>query len=106
MTDWQYQIALTIFFVSCESEHLSAQLVTMASKLTVHLCGIDVAVEVPSNLALKILKPPLWISINMILWGVCATCLGAVKTAGQLQAVRFLLGLFEGGLFPGLNFVL
>lgn len=52
-----------------------------------------------SNLALKVLTPQLWISINMVLWAICTTCLGLVKTPGQLIAVRFLLGLFEGGLF-------
>lgn len=35
----------------------------------------------------------------MILWAICTTCLGLCKTPGQLIAVRFLLGLFEGGLF-------
>lgn len=41
----------------------------------------------------------------MILWAICTVCLGLVKTGPQLIAVRFLLGLFEGGLFPGLNFI-
>lgn len=59
----------------------------------------------------------------MVLWAICTTCLGLCKTPGQLIAVRFLLGLFEGGLFvswthtychhaqliplpkPGLNFI-
>lgn len=64
-----------------------------------------VAVEIPSNLALKVLRPQYWITGNMILWAICTVCLGLVKTGGQLIAVRFLLGLFEGGLFPGLNFI-
>lgn len=72
LTNQEYQIALTVFFVSY------------------------VAVEVPSNLALKILKPNWWIWGNMILWGICCVGLGLVKTAGQLYAVRFLLGIFEG----------
>lgn len=32
--------------------------------------------------------------------------MGIVKTPGQLIAVRFLLGMCESGLFPGLNIVL
>lgn len=31
---------------------------------------------------------------------------GLVKDFGQLFAVRFLLGLFEAGLFPGVNYIL
>lgn len=29
------------------------------------------------------------------------TCTGTVQDFGELVAVRFLLGLFEAGLFPG-----
>lgn len=32
--------------------------------------------------------------------------MGLVETYGQLLALRFLLGMFESGLFPGLNFFL
>jgi len=81
LSNKDFQIALTVFFVSY------------------------VAVEVPSNLALKILSPSRWITINMVLWSICCIGLGLVNTAGQLIAIRFLLGLFEGVLFPGLNFV-
>jgi len=78
----KYNIALTVFFVSY------------------------VAFEVPSNLALKVLRPRRWITFIMICWSITMTLMGTVKTGGQLIAVRFLLGLFEGGLFPGLNFLL
>lgn len=67
--------------------------------------SLSVAVEIPSNLALKVLRPQYWITGNMILWAICTVCLGLVKNGNQLIAVRFLLGLFEGGLFPGLNFI-
>ncbi|KAG8988898.1 hypothetical protein FRB94_005578 [Tulasnella sp. JGI-2019a] len=82
LTNNKYNIALTVFFVSY------------------------VAFEIPSNLALKVLHPRRWIAFIMICWSICMTLMGTVKTSGQLIAVRFLLGLFEGGLFPGLNFLL
>jgi MFS family permease len=69
------------------------------------MAAILVAVEIPSNLALKVLRPQYWITGNMILWSICTVGLGLCKTGKQLMAVRFLLGLFEGGLFPGLNFI-
>lgn len=34
------------------------------------------------------------------------TAVGLVTNYGQLLALRFCLGLFEAGLFPGLNFYL
>ncbi|OCF37720.1 hypothetical protein I317_04076 [Kwoniella heveanensis CBS 569] len=65
-----------------------------------------VAFEVPSNLVLKKLRPSRWIPFTMICWAIFQTCMGLVTTYGQLLALRFCLGLFESGLFPGLNFYL
>lgn len=42
----------------------------------------------------------------MIAWAVVMTLMGLVQTGGGLQAARFFLGLAEGGLFPGINFML
>ncbi|OCF76535.1 hypothetical protein I204_02232 [Kwoniella mangroviensis CBS 8886] len=65
-----------------------------------------VAFEVPSNLVLKKLRPSRWIPFTMICWAIFQTCMGLVTNYGQLLALRFCLGLFESGLFPGLNFYL
>lgn len=102
MSDKEYQIALTIFFVSYGEFR---RMPTSQGLAKLCHCCFKVAVEIPSNLALKVLRPQYWITGNMILWAVCTVCLGVVKTGPQLIAVRFLLGLFEGGLFPGLNFI-
>ncbi|KIJ55530.1 hypothetical protein M422DRAFT_24098 [Sphaerobolus stellatus SS14] len=77
----QYSIALTIFFVTY------------------------VAFELPSNLALKKLKPQRWIFFIMVGWSIFQICMGLVTNAQGLYAMRFCLGMFEAGLFPGLNFV-
>ncbi|WVQ83828.1 hypothetical protein IAT38_005972 [Cryptococcus sp. DSM 104549] len=65
-----------------------------------------VAFEVPSNLVLKKLRPSRYIPATMILWSIFQTTMGLVTNYGQLLALRFCLGLFEAGLFPGLNFYL
>ncbi|KAK8846631.1 hypothetical protein IAR55_005718 [Kwoniella newhampshirensis] len=65
-----------------------------------------VVFEVPSNLVLKKLRPSRWIPFTMICWAIFQTCMGLVTNYGQLLALRFCLGLFEAGLFPGLNFYL
>nr|AOR51673.1 MFS transporter [Phaffia rhodozyma] len=82
LTSLQYTIASTIFFVSY------------------------VAFEIPSNLVLKKFRPSRWIPFIMVLWAITQTMMGLVKNYHQLLALRFLLGLFESGLFPGISMYL
>ncbi|PWN87159.1 putative MFS nicotinic acid transporter Tna1 [Acaromyces ingoldii] len=65
-----------------------------------------VVFEVPSNLALKALKPHRWIPFIMISWSIVMVCMGLVRSGAGLIAARFFLGVAEGGLFPGINFML
>ncbi|KIY43602.1 MFS transporter [Fistulina hepatica ATCC 64428] len=58
--------------------------------------------EVPSNILLKRLRPSRWIAFLMCSWGAITMGLGGVHTFAELTVVRFLLGVFEAGLFPGL----
>lgn len=58
--------------------------------------------ELPSNLVLKKFHPSRWISFITTSWGVVATLTGVVQSYGGLVACRLLLGLVEGGLFPGM----
>ncbi|KAH3941282.1 hypothetical protein HBI56_208840 [Parastagonospora nodorum] len=57
--------------------------------------------EVPSNLILKKLAPSTWLSLIMVLWGFSTIGMGLVNTWGGLVAMRFILGIFEAGIFPG-----
>ena len=57
--------------------------------------------ELPSNLVIKKFKPSRWIALITTLWGIIATCTGAVQSYAGLIVCRLLLGLVEGGLFPG-----
>lgn len=43
------------------------------------------------------------LELTSIILGVVTTCQGVVKSFGGLVACRFLLGLFEAGLMPGLD---
>lgn len=58
--------------------------------------------EVPSNLIIKRVAPSTWLSSIMILWGISTMGQGLVNTFGGLVAMRFLVGLFEAGFFPGI----
>ncbi|KAF2692098.1 MFS general substrate transporter [Lentithecium fluviatile CBS 122367] len=57
--------------------------------------------EIPSNILLKKFKPRVWLSICMFGFGLVTMCQGFVQNYSGLLATRFLLGLFETGMFPG-----
>jgi MFS family permease len=78
MTNFQFTIALMVFLIAYA------------------------LFEVPSNYMLKRLKPSNWIAFLMLSWGAITMGLGGVQSFGAVTAVRFLLGVFEAGLFPGL----
>ncbi|KAJ7742251.1 MFS transporter [Mycena metata] len=82
MTNLQYTIALMVFLVA--------------------YAGF----EVPSNYLLKRLSPSRWIAFLMLVWGGLTMGLGGTHTYAEVAAVRFLLGVFEAGLFPGLIYLL
>ncbi|KAL1303255.1 hypothetical protein AAFC00_006669 [Neodothiora populina] len=59
--------------------------------------------EVPSNIILKhYIRPSRWIAFITTAWGIIASLTGITQNFGGLVVCRLLLGLFEGGLFPGL----
>ena len=62
--------------------------------------------ETPSNYMLKKFRPSRWIAFLMFAWGAMTMILGGISNFGGLVAVRFLLGMFEAGLFPGMVYVL
>ncbi|KAL0958482.1 hypothetical protein HGRIS_000621 [Hohenbuehelia grisea] len=78
MTNKQYSIALTVTYVPY------------------------IVAELPSNLLLKIIGPNLMLPAMLTMWGVITTLQGVVHNYAGLLACRFFLGLFEGGVFPGL----
>ncbi len=82
MTESQYTNAAAIFFL-----------------------GYTVA-EVPANLAMTKVPAGLWIGCLMMIWGSLAAAMAAIRTYTHLLVVRTILGLFEGGFFPGAVFYL
>ncbi|MFT4103939.1 MAG: MFS transporter [Burkholderiaceae bacterium] len=57
--------------------------------------------EVPSNLLLEKIGARKTILRIMICWGICATLMAWAHTPWQFYTLRFLLGAFEAGFFPG-----
>ncbi|KAL4263480.1 MFS transporter superfamily protein [Pleurotus pulmonarius] len=78
LTNDQYSIALTVTFIPY------------------------IFAELPSNLLLKVVGPNILLSTLLVLWGVVTTLQGVVHNYAGLLACRFFLGLFEGGVLPGI----
>ena len=62
--------------------------------------------EIPSNLLLERIGARKTFARITILWGITSIATMFVKTAAWFYVLRFLLGSFEAGLFPGVVFYL
>ncbi|KAF3403019.1 hypothetical protein DPV78_003840 [Talaromyces pinophilus] len=82
MTGKQYLVTLSVFFIGYS------------------------AFEIPSNIALKLTSPRIWLPTLMLVWGVVATLMALSTSFGGLLAARFFLGATEAGVFPGAIFYL
>lgn len=80
LTGYDYNILLTVFYISY------------------------ILFEIPSNLLCKIVGPGKWIPFISFCFGLLSLCTAFVKTFGQACAVRFLLGIFEAGMLPGIAY--
>ncbi|EIY0853717.1 MFS transporter [Acinetobacter baumannii] len=58
--------------------------------------------EVPSNIVLHKVGARRWIARIMITWGILSGYFAFVQTEWQFYTLRFLLGVAEAGLAPGL----
>ncbi|KAH9220811.1 major facilitator superfamily domain-containing protein [Leptodontidium sp. 2 PMI_412] len=63
-----------------------------------------VIAEVPSNMMIKRLSPSIWLTFIMVAWSAVVIGMGFVTNFGGLLAARAILGLAEGGLFPGVSY--
>jgi MFS family permease len=63
-----------------------------------------IAAEIPSNMMMKRIRPSIWLTFIMVCWSASMIGQGFVKNYSGLMATRVFLGVFEGGLFPGVNY--
>ncbi|KAJ8120511.1 hypothetical protein ONZ43_g2797 [Nemania bipapillata] len=64
-----------------------------------------ILLEIPSNMIIRRVRPSLYLSGLMFSWGMVSMSMGFVKTYPQLVALRFLLGVFEAGVMPGIIYL-
>jgi MFS family permease len=60
--------------------------------------------EIPSNMACKWIGPGWYIPTISLGFGICSICTAFVNTIQSASGVRFLLGLFEAGMLPGIAY--
>jgi MFS transporter, ACS family, tartrate transporter len=64
-----------------------------------------VACCVPSNLILVRVGARTWLPVIMTVWALASLCTAFVTSAHSFYLVRFVLGLGESGLYPGLLYI-
>ena len=62
--------------------------------------------EVPSNMLLMKIKPSIYLSSIVWIWGCVVIGMSQSKMPSSFLAGRFFLGAIEAGLFPGALFLL
>ena len=82
MSDYQYSLALTITYIPY------------------------IIVETPASLVLKRVSANMFLPTMVVHWGLTTTLQGLVGSYQGLLTARFFLGLFEGGLLPGIMLVM
>ena len=57
--------------------------------------------EIPGAIIVERWSARLWIARILVTWGICTILVGLVHTSSQFYITRTLLGIAEGGFFPG-----
>ena len=59
--------------------------------------------EIPSNWIMKrFVRPSLWLSILLFGWGTLTLGFMGVQNYTQIVVLRFFIGVFEAGFYPGI----
>ncbi|EIM21215.1 MFS general substrate transporter, partial [Wallemia mellicola CBS 633.66] len=82
INDYQFEICLTVFYVSY------------------------IASEIPLNMLTKKIGPQWTIPLMAVSWSIVCTLTGIIQNYAGLIAVRWFLGLTEGGMFHGMLIIL
>lgn len=62
--------------------------------------------DVPSNWIMKrYVRPSLWLAVLLFGWGTFTLGFAGVRTYPQIVVLRFMIGMFEAGFFPGIVYI-
>ncbi|KKA27258.1 hypothetical protein TD95_004094 [Thielaviopsis punctulata] len=62
--------------------------------------------EIPVNMLCKYMGPGWFLPLTTVMFGILSLCTAFVHTFSEICAVRFLLGIFEAGMLPGVAYYL
>lgn len=62
--------------------------------------------QLPSNMLITRVRPSLYLTTAMMLWGAVSACNAATHKFSELVVVRFFLGFVEAPFFPGAVFLM
>lgn len=82
MKGYDYNITISIFYISY------------------------ILFEIPGTLCCKWMGPGWFLPLCVVLFGIASLCTAFVHTVSQAMGVRFLLGIFEAGMMPGIAYYL
>jgi MFS family permease len=76
----------------------------MDDKMKGELAGIFflgyILLQIPGGYLANHWSAKKFVSILLVFWGICAVACGLVKTFGQFEIARFMLGVAESGVYP------
>lgn len=98
MTNGQYIQGLAAFYPL----YIAAWVGSMSTSLPMMITNYCDKREIPSNLVLKRITPRIWLAFLTLVWGIVCMSIGLIHNFTQFVSLRAILGLAEGGLFPGM----
>lgn len=97
MTSNQYNWVQSIYFVRCRVKF------ALLSNNGLDTFQISYIIfEAPSSLLQKRMTPHIFQTRILLSWGIVLACHAAIKNKESYYALRFLLGMMEAGMFPGI----
>lgn len=111
---WRLIPYIFVLYILCYLDRVNVGFAAVEFKRDLHLTdtayGLGAGIfflgqllfDLPSNLLLQRVGPRVWIARIMITWGVIATAMMFVTGAHTFYVLRLLLGMSEGGFFPGM----
>ncbi|KAL1873468.1 hypothetical protein VTK73DRAFT_916 [Phialemonium thermophilum] len=64
-----------------------------------------ILLEVPSNIVMRKVRPSWYLGGLMFSWGIINMAMGFIHSYGALVVLRFFLGAFEAGVWPGMIYL-
>ncbi|PIG69567.1 allantoate permease [Aspergillus arachidicola] len=92
-------------FLSGMKEDLNMYGNELVTSTSIYTVGYVIG-QIPSNLLLTRISPRWVIPALEVGWGIATICTSSVQSYRSLYAIRFLVGLFESGFYPGIHYLL